>query len=52
MDADLIVVLFLAALGIFGVAHTWWWGKREIRRMDEESARWRAARARRQQQDA
>ena len=47
MDGDMAVVLFLAVLGIGGVAHTWWWARRENRRMDEESERWRAARVRR-----
>lgn len=45
MDGDLLVVLFLAALGVGGVGHTWWWAKREGRRLDAEAERYRARRS-------
>ena len=35
MDGDLIVVGFLALFVVGGIAHTWWWAKREHRRLDK-----------------
>ena len=47
MDRDIIAVGFLALVLILGLAHTWWWAKREGRKLDEEAEAYRARRAER-----